>query len=183
MARKAMDFLYRASETLSALCIFLITAIILVQVTFGIVDRIARLLGYEALGLSVPSYADLCGFLLAAAIFLGLAATLKVGGHVRVNLVLKSVPDRMRQVLSLVCAVFALAASAYFCWRAGVMVHESWLYGDLSFGKIVIPMWIPQSAMVVGLGVLTLAFLDLTLSLLRGREDLTAREDSITSAG
>ena len=63
------------------------------------------------------------------------------------------------------------------------MAHESWLFGDLSFGQIAVPMWIPQSVMVIGLAMLTLAFLDLLLSLLRGEEDLTARVDSINSAG
>ncbi len=183
MARKAMDFLYRASEALAALCIFLITAMIFIQVLLGIMDQIARVLGFSVPGLSIPSYADLAGFLLAGGIFLGLAATLKVGGHVRVNLLLKAVSDRLRQRLSIVGTVFAMSASGYFTWRAGAMAHESWLFGDLSFGQIAVPMWIPQSVMVIGLAMLTLAFLDLLLSLLRGEEDLTARVDSINSAG
>ncbi len=48
----------------------------------------------------------------------------------------------------------------YFSWYTFLLVRESYLYHDLSPGMIAVPIWIPQSAMLLGLIVLAIALID-----------------------
>ena len=81
-----------------------ITLVILVQI-------VSRWMGYI-----VPSTDDLSGFFLAASSFLGLAYTLKKGGHIRVSLVIQRLSrvQRHRQEF-LVLAVGSACACACVC--------------------------------------------------------------------
>ena len=168
MARTAMDALYRVSEALAACVIFVIFAVILVQVGFGLADRTAEVLGRPAPGLSIPSYAEISGYLLAAAAFLGLAGALRAQAHVRVTLLLQSVPAGLRRGMEVASGVLGAVASGYFAWRAALMVYDSWHFGDVSYGMFAFPMWLPQAPMALGLAVLTLAFVDITLAAASG---------------
>lgn len=171
MTRRVLDWLYRISELVAAGFIFLIFAIIVTQVCFGLTDRVAKILGVPAPGLSVPAYAEFAAFLLAGGIFMGLAGSLRAGAHVRVNMLLIAVPLPLRRLMEAACGALGFCVVAYFTWRAGIMTYESWLYGDMSFGLVAVPMWIPQSAMVLGLATLTLGLLDVTVSVLTRRVD------------
>lgn len=169
MLRRTLDALYRLSEFLAAACIFAIFAMILAQVGLGLADRIAAALGQPALRLSIPSYAEFAAYLLAAGCFLGLAGALRAGAHVRVSLLIGRLAPAPRRVCEVATGALATLVTGYFCWRAGIMAHESWSFGDRSYGLVSIPMWLPQAPMVAGLGMLTLAFADLTLGAASGR--------------
>lgn len=162
-----MDFIYWLSEGLAASLIFLIFAMILLQVLFGVLDGGASTFGLSSPGLSVPAYAELSAYMLVAATYMALASALRHEAHVRVTLLVLLVPAGMRRIMEVAAGMIGAAAALYFAWRAGVQAYESWFYGDLSFGLIVIPMWIPQSPMAIGLAILFLAFADYVLSCLR----------------
>ncbi len=49
------------------------------------------------------------------------------------------------------------------------MTHDSWRFGDLSPGLLAVPIWIPQSVMLAGLTILTIAFVDELALILKGR--------------
>ena len=51
----------------------------------NLIDRISSLLTGQAIGLTIPSYADFTGFFLAASSFFALAHTHREGGHIRVS--------------------------------------------------------------------------------------------------
>ena len=55
-------------------------------------------------------------------------------------------------------------------WKTVGLVHDSWRFGDLSPGLLAIPFWIPQSVMLAGCVILTIAFLDETVLVLRGQK-------------
>ena len=48
-----------------------------------------------------------------------------------------------------------------------LLTHESYEFGDMSSGIIAIPLNIPQSAVLAGLVILTIALVDLTLQTVR----------------
>jgi len=79
--RRFLDGLYAFSGALAGFFIVAITLVILVQI-------VSRWMGYI-----VPSTDDLSGFFLAASSFLGLAYTLKKGGHIRVSLVIQQLKE------------------------------------------------------------------------------------------
>ncbi|NNK13145.1 MAG: hypothetical protein HKP52_02815 [Desulfofustis sp.] len=63
----------------------------------------------------------------------------------------------------------AAAISIYFSWYTTILVRESYEFHDLSPGMIAVPLWIPQTAMLIGLIILSIALIDEFIGLVRGR--------------
>lgn len=166
--RKWLDILYKGSCWLGAGCIGLICLLVVCQVLLNLLDRLSTLLTGSAIGLTIPSYADFTGFLLAAASFLALAYTLREGAHIRVVLLVSRLPKKIHSLVEVWCIGFGLVVSLYFTWYAALLTHESYIYHDLSSGMIAVPIWIPQVAMLLGLVVLSVALIDELVAVCRG---------------
>ncbi|MCP3891762.1 MAG: TRAP transporter small permease [Desulfobulbaceae bacterium] len=163
-----LDKIYKTSGWLGAVCIALICLLVLCQVGLNLFDRICTAFTGSAIGLTIPSYADFTGFLLAAASFLSLAYTLREGGHIRVALVISRLPKRLHRLVEIWCIGFASTVSLYFSWYIAKLTRESFVYNDLSSGMIAVPIWIPQSFMLFGLIILSIALLDELVTVFRG---------------
>ena len=146
----------------------MICLLVVCQVLLNLLDRLSTLLTGSAIGLTIPSYADFTGFLLAAASFLSLAYTLRQGAHIRVVLLIGRLPIKFQRVVEVWCIGFGLAVSLYFTWYTAALTYESYAYNDLSSGMIAVPLWIPQTAMLFGLAVLSVALLDELVAVCRG---------------
>ncbi|MCZ7563992.1 MAG: TRAP transporter small permease [Burkholderiales bacterium] len=167
--RVLLDWLYRASGALAAAFLVAIALVVLAQVGANLVDALIKAFGGEPYGLLIPSYAEFAGFFLAASSFFALAYTLRHGAHIRVELLVHRLGPRARHWVELWCVAVATVVSGYFAWYSFGLVRESFEFGDPSPGIIAIPLWIPQSGMALGLAVLTIAFTDDLVALLRGR--------------
>ncbi|WP_394708523.1 TRAP transporter small permease [uncultured Desulfuromusa sp.] len=168
--RRGLDRLYVTSGWFAAACIAVICILVLCQVSLNAVDRLSGLLTGSAIGLTIPSYADFTGFFLAAASFLALAYTLREGGHIRVTLVLTRLNERLRHGFEIWCLLFCSAVAVYFSWYTFLLIKESYVYKDLSSGMIAVPIWIPQSTMLIGLIVLSIALIDELCSAVLGHK-------------
>lgn len=156
--RTFLDRLYRLSGYLSGLCILLITLLILAQI-------VGRLLGFI-----VPSVEDFSGYCLAAATFFGLAYTLHEGGHIRVTLVIRRLSPGLRRWQEGAILLLAIALAIFMTWYAFYMVWESYVFEEVSYGYIPVPIWIPQLPVGLGLLLLTIALLDDFVCLIRHRQ-------------
>lgn len=146
--RALLDKLYLGAGVVAGACIFLITLMILVQIVgrwFGVI---------------VPSTEDFSGYLLAAATFLALAYTFRLGGHIRVTLLLHmlSTPWQLR-CMRVVLVLFVIIV-AFGAWHLCYLVYESWEFEELSQGYIAIPLWIPQVPMALGAVLFVIALVD-----------------------
>lgn len=166
--RRWLDKVYTTSGWLAAGCIALICLLVVVQVFLNLLDRLSALVSGSAIGLTIPSYADFTGFLLAAASFLALAYSLREGAHIRVILVVDRLPKSAKRGVEIWCLGFATTVSAYFTWYTGKLTFESYMYHDLSSGMIAVPIWIPQAVMLYGLVVLSVALFDELVIVIRG---------------
>ena len=167
--RTLLDGLYKLSGGIAAAFICAIAAIVLAQVAANLIDQIATLVLGAPIGLVVPSYANFAGFFLTGATFFALAYTLKRGAHIRVTLVIQLLGPKARQVVEVWCILVGLAIAGFFTWYTFGLVAESYRFGDMSTGMVAIPIWIPQGALVLGGGVLTIALLDELVTALSGR--------------
>lgn len=191
MVRTALNRLYAGSCWLAALCLAAICLLVVCQVTLNLIDRVSAMVTDQAVGLTIPSYADFTGFLLAAASFLALAHTLRQGTHIRVGLIISRLPGFMQRPVELWCTGFAFFITAYFTWYTAKLVHESYIYKDLSSGMIAVPIWIPQLFMLAGLLILSIALIDEFITVLRGRspayllegEKLLAKDEATMEVG
>jgi TRAP-type mannitol/chloroaromatic compound transport system permease small subunit len=167
--RGGLDKLYLASGWLAAASIAVICLLVLCQVSLNAVDRFSGLITGSAIGLTIPSYADFTGFFLAAASFLALAYTLRQGGQIRVVLILSRFNRKLRHIFEIWCLLLASLVTLYFTWYSFLLIRESYLYHDLSSGMIAVPIWIPQSAMFLGLVVLSIALVDELIGAFKGQ--------------
>lgn len=154
--RKGLDLLYKASGGFAALCLFMIAVTIVAQIA-------GRLFG-----LTIDS-TESGGFFLAGTTFMGMAYTLKSGSHVRVTLLVARLKGRAAFFSDIWICAFATFGSAFLTWQTMRMVRDSWRFGDLSPGLLAVPFWIPQSVMLMGLAILTIAFADELVLVLRNR--------------
>lgn len=154
--RKSLDLLYKVSGGIAAFFLMMIALTIVAQI-------IGRLVG-----VTIDS-TESGGFFLAGTSFMGMAYTLKTGGHIRVSLLLSRLSPELSRAADVLGCGFAAFGCGYLCWQTWGMVHDSWRFGDLSPGLLAVPIWIPQTVMLSGLVVLAIAFLDDLALLLRGR--------------
>ncbi|MEM0990276.1 MAG: TRAP transporter small permease [Pseudomonadota bacterium] len=145
--RRALNALYLGAGYLSGFFLVGIAVTIIAQVA-------GRLLGY-----TVDS-TETAGFCLAASTFLGLAYTLRAGGHIRVTLGIRHAGPVLRRWIEGWCLAVSIVGIAYFAWWAGDLVWFSWQFDELSPGLLAIPFWIPRSAMLIGLIILLIALID-----------------------
>jgi len=170
--RRLLDSLYKLSGAIAALSILGICFVVSAQVILNIVARI----GGPGWSYTIPSYADFSGFFLATASFMALAYTLRAGGHIRVNLLVGSLPARPRWLLELLALSIGAMMAGYATYYAANLLGESYSYGDMSTGIVAIPLWIPQTGMVAGLGLLTVAFIDTLVEALIARAPILSDE-------
>ncbi len=156
--RRLLDRIYLACGVLGAVFLAAIAVLIFSQI-------IAR-----SLDLFIPAANDFAGFCLAASSFLALAYTFRAGSHIRVTLLLQRLPPRWRRGFDLASLAVAALMIGYFAWYAVALVGDSLHFGDLSEGLVPVALWIPQSAMALGLIVLTLALVDEFVAVLRGQQ-------------
>ena len=112
MLRGLLDRLYAAGFVLAALSLVAIALLVLVQVLGRVIDKSLISLDQEPVGIAITSLSELGGFLFVGAAFLALAGTLRAGGHVRVTLLIHSVPASFARLLSAVALVLALRSIA-----------------------------------------------------------------------
>jgi TRAP-type C4-dicarboxylate transport system permease small subunit len=114
-------------------------------------------IGGNRIGLAIPGLAEVSGFLLVGASFLGLAYTFVNGAHIRVTLVIGRLPMRIRVYVEVFCLAVALVLCLYLAWYLYWLLADSIAFGETSYGLISIPLWIPQSAMFLGVLLFCLA--------------------------
>lgn len=153
MMRRALDALYDGAGLLSGLFLVGIAVTIIAQV-------VGRLVG-----LTVDS-TETAGFCLAASTFLGLAYTLRRGGHIRVTLAIRHAGPILRRLIEAWCLGVACLGVAYFLWWAIDLVWFSWKFDEISPGLMAIPFWIPRLSMALGALILLIALIDDLVGLL-----------------
>lgn len=168
--RKILNGLYRVSAILSALSMVSIATIVVIQVAFRIVNSVYFSLTDENLGLLFPSSAEFVGYLMVATSFLGLAYTLRKDGHIRVSILLNNVPPKLYSVFEFICLSLGTVFMGFIFYHTVLFVYDSYVYDEVSYGIIAVPLFIPQLFMLFGIGVLFVAFLDDFIYQMRGVE-------------
>ena len=176
--RRTLDTIYGAAMVAACAAMVTIAGLVLVQVLGRVLDRALALAGWPALGLQVPSLAEIGGFLFVASTMLALPATLRAGGHVRVTLALKLGGPAVQRWLTLAVLAIALGLAVFATWAIGARALDSFQFGTLSFGMVRVPLWIPQGVMALGLGLFALALADEAVTALRGRPAFRAAEEA-----
>ena len=160
--RKLLDFIYLSSGALAAVSLVAILLLIVVQM-------VARWTGEV-----FPGAASYAGYAMAAASFLAFANALNRGAHIRVSILLNALPKGPKRMLEIWCFGLAAAIAWYFTYYAYWFVYWSWKFNEISQSQDATALWIPQSVMVIGGGILAIALTDNLLQLImKGEHRLT----------
>ncbi|MGB6118272.1 MAG: TRAP transporter small permease [Mesorhizobium sp.] len=154
--RAALDGLYLVSGWLAGLFLLAIFLLML------------GLSGGRVVGIDIPSGDDFTSWCMAASAFLGLAHTFRSGEMIRVGLLIDRFNTGQRRLINIFALVVGLIAVGYFAWFAIDMTITSWRFNDVSQGVVIVPLWIPQLGVSVGISVLAIAMLDELIHVLFG---------------
>lgn len=101
-------------------------------------------------------------YLMAASFTFGAAMTLRVGGHIRVVILLKNAPAPIKYVLEILSAFAGFAFTAFMTWAMIKFAWGAFTRGQLSTSSDT-PLWFPQAVVTFGMLLLTLQFLARTI--------------------
>jgi TRAP-type C4-dicarboxylate transport system permease small subunit len=178
--RQHLDRLYLAAGWLSAACFVIIALMVTAQLIGRVVDSTMRLLGMAPYGFIVEGLAEIAGYLLAAASLLALGLALKSASHIRITMLLGTLPPRPRWFFELFAIGVSAAFSAFMTGRMALLAYDSWVYNEVSFGLVPVQLVWPQAAMAFGLLVFTIALVDeLVITFRIGKPSFVATEDAI----
>lgn len=88
----------------------------------------------------------------------GAAYTLQKGKHVRIDLIIERLSLRTQHIMEMITSVVGMVFCAIITWQAYEMIAVSIGYNKVTATLLRIPMWIPQSALLLGFALLTFQF-------------------------
>ena len=156
--RRFLDRLYLAAAVLAALCLAAIAVVMLAQ-AFG-----------RGVGILIRGTDDITGWLTAAAAFFALGHTFRHGELVRVGLWIDRLSGRARWLAEVIALTVAACFTGYMLWAIGSYVHDGWRDNYLTQGLLIIPEWIPQMSLVLGVLIFLISILDELVTVLRGQK-------------
>ncbi len=111
------------------------------------------------LGLGNLAWAtEVSEYLLYAAAFLGAPWLLRLGGHIRMDLVCTTLPPRARTVLELLCDLLGLAVCGVMFWYGLAAVRDGIQAGTMIIKMLVLKEWWIMSVVPVSAALLIIEF-------------------------
>lgn len=147
-----IDRLGRLDGWIGGFCLLMLTLLMLCEVATRF---LSNFLPFFPPSISIAW--EYSSYLMAASFTFGAAMTLRVGGHIRVVLLLKNapVPVQRARILS------AAAGFAFMAFLTSAMAKFAWaafLRGQVSTSSDT-PLWFPEAVVTFGMLLLTLQFL------------------------
>ena len=126
-----------------------VSVLLTILVTAGVIAR-------RVLNAPLLITEEISGYMVVAIVFLGLAYTMKMEGHIQVDILLSQLRPRARAALETVATLIGLGFAGLLiaaAWRLWVGFYTQ---GTLSFWYLQTPLWIPSSLLVIGAALLGL---------------------------
>jgi len=121
---------------------------------------------------------ELMGYLMVALVMFGLGETVRQGDHINVDLVTARLGPRGQFLARAWGLVAMIAVGAVLLERSWDMVAFSRMVDLLSEGYLAMPVWIPQSSLLVGFSLMILASANQFLRLVFGLDAPPQRDAS-----
>jgi len=145
---RLLSGLVRINRLLCGVMTMALVALVAVEVTARLVFNV-----------SFDVTDEISGYLLVAIVFLSVPICLGEGALLRVDFIIKSLPERLRLYFEFIFDVMSLIFTIVFTYELMMIVISSYNRGMVSLSSLRLPLWIPQSTMPIGAGFLALALL------------------------
>ncbi len=156
--RRFLDRLYVTAAVVAAVALAAICVLMLAQAAG------------RQIGILIRGADDIVAWLTAACAFLALAHTFRHGDLVRVGVFLDRLRGTWRWRAEVTALSLTTAFTVYMLWAVSSFVYESWQMNELAQGLLIIPIWIPQTSLVLGIAIFLVAVLDEFAAVLRHRK-------------
>ena len=90
------------------------------------------------------------GYMFLVIVFLGLAHVTKINEHIRVELVVSRLPDKMQELATKVAIVLAISFTIFFLLAVFRLAWSYYFEHTVHPGSLGTPLWLPAGAMVIG---------------------------------
>jgi C4-dicarboxylate transporter DctQ subunit len=110
---------------------------------------------------------DYCIYLVMWGTFLGAAYTLREGGHISVDVVIKRLSKKKRTRIRVINYVAVLLFCGILTWRSVISCMEAYQYNEVTLSYTRTPLYVPMLSIAVGAGLLTLEVISDLLKHLR----------------
>lgn len=134
-----IDKVSKAGGLISSACIVIMTMLILVE-------TLLRLLLQRSLFIAE----EFSAYLMANFVMLGLAYTLRQGGHIRVNMLLSRLRGAGRTVCELLGCLVGCAVFVLMTWELWLIMADNFATDQRSMNVTNVPIFLPQIGLVVG---------------------------------
>ncbi len=124
---------------------------------------------------------ELTMFLFAWLIFLGMSYGVRVGTHIGVDALVKSLEPKAARVAGATAALLCVAYSVIVfvgAWRYVAKMYEIGIMAE----DVPIPQWVPRLSLLVGFGLLILRFSEAFFRIATGRETRMQVADEASDA-
>lgn len=122
----------------------------------------------RTIGQSTHVLDELVGYELAALIFLGLGQALKQGALIRVDIFVARLRGRVRRAVESLIAALSLAVVWFLCHYFYLAITRLLARGTTSNSLLAVPLWIPNTVILVGLLIFGLQLVAYLLRMLTG---------------
>lgn len=120
---------------------------------------------------------EFVGYGVAAMTFMTLGYALETNSLIRVNILLVRIRSQFgRRLVEVLCALVALIVSSYITFYFWKSVSRNFTRGVTSETMAEIPLWIPESLVLIGLGIFMIQLLAYILKVILGQSLLAVVE-------
>lgn len=151
---RALNIIERVSQLLNRVGAVIAVLLIVYMLGHILLEIALRLFGHSTFILD-----EYIGYAVATMSFLGLPYVLEKGGLIRVSLLLERLPDTRRWPLELFSS---LVTAGCFVWLSTFWfqnVLRSYSRGTVSETMAETPIWLPESAILVGMWLISITLL------------------------
>lgn len=149
-ALSGLESVVAALTMAAAACGALVVLVMLAVIGYSVFMR-------YFLGTPVTWTDELSGYLVVATVMLGTGEALRRGDHIAVDLVTSKLQARGRRLVDVWANLAVIAVAVTLLISTRETLSYSYNFDILSTGYLEVPMWIPQSILVVGGVLLVLA--------------------------
>ena len=148
-----IDRLGRLDGWIGGFCLLMLTLLMLCEV---VTRFLSNFLPFFPPTISIAW--EYSSYLMAASFTFGAAMTLRVGGHIRVVLLLKNAPVPLQRALEILSAAAGFAFMAFLTSAMAKFAFAAYTRGQVSTSSDT-PLWFPEAVVTFGMLLLTLQFL------------------------
>ena len=141
----------------------LIAALVILAVMF---IGVFQVFGRKLINLPVPGYVDVIEFVMTVFAFISIAYTQRLGGHVRMEIIIKRFRGRALWIVELLGTLTVVGIVAILAWYGYEHFLRAWNIGDSTI-DIEIPLWPSKLLVPVAFAILLVRLFIQVLGFLR----------------